>query len=242
MNAVEPSGDACYDGAFRRTSLELARKPPNTEWLLAMLSTMEPGHAIFAKDYVKPRSHQNSEAAGEYDTDMVENVDGWFDGLPVAKSRKGAPIKLAASSNSAAAEAHKLRKLQEKAAAIQAKINQQQHRVRSNSQDQHAQPIRRAAVVGDAVDFGCGASEKAAAAFADEQVFEQADQLPVAGMGPNVIGNVSDDDAASSMAGLSVSMADNTSTNRNREQGRVPKSLVKTRRERKNDTLMAEAG
>ena len=50
--------------------------------------------------------------------------------------------------------------------------------------------------------------------------------------GPNVIGNLSDsEEAASSMAGLSV-----------REQGRVPKSLVKTRRERKNDSLMAEAG
>ena len=84
MNAVEPSGDACYDGAFKRTSLEVARKPPNTEWLLAMLSTMEPGHAIFAKDYVKPRTTQNSEMGAD-DADMVENVDGWFDGLPVAK-------------------------------------------------------------------------------------------------------------------------------------------------------------
>ena len=44
------------------------------------------------------------------------------------------------------------------------------------------------------------------------------------------------------MAGLSVSMADNLSTSRGRENGRVPKSLVKTRRERKNDTLMTEAG
>ena len=44
------------------------------------------------------------------------------------------------------------------------------------------------------------------------------------------------------MAGLSMSMADNGSTGRGREHGRVPKSLVKTRRERKNDTLMTEAG
>ena len=96
MNAVQPSGDACYDGAFKRTAVELARKPPNTEWLLAMLSTMEPGHAIFAKDYVKPRSQLNSEMGAD-DADMVENVDGWFDGLPVAKHRKGAPIKLASA-------------------------------------------------------------------------------------------------------------------------------------------------
>ena len=34
---------------------------------------------------------------GADDADMVENVDGWFDGLPVAKHRKGAPIKLASA-------------------------------------------------------------------------------------------------------------------------------------------------
>ena len=101
--------------------------------------------------------------------------------------------------------------------------------------------MKGVAVVGEAAGM-FGGDEKAAAAFADAQVFEQAEQLPVAGMGPNIIGNESDDEAASSMAGLSVSMADNLSTSRGRENGRVPKSLVKTRRERKNDTLMTEAG
>lgn len=80
----------------------------------------------------------------------------------------------------------------------------------------------------------------------DSAVFEEPpEQLPVTGMnGPNIIGNVSDDDAANSMAGLSMSMADNMSSTKAsvRENGRVPKSLVKTRRERKNDTLMTEAG
>ena len=55
--------------------------------------------------------------------------------------------------------------------------------------------------------------------------------------GGNVIGNLSDmdEDAANSMAGLSMGPP-------NRAQGRVPSSLVKTRRERKQDSLMAEAG
>ena len=69
---------------------------------------------------MKPRISSNSEA-GCVDADMVENVDGWFDGLPIAKHRRGAPIKLAAGT-SAAAEAAKLQKLQAKHAALQAKI------------------------------------------------------------------------------------------------------------------------
>ena len=131
MNNQEPSGDACFDGAFRRTSQELLRKPPNTEWLLAMLSTMDPEHAIFAKDYVCPRSNRNSDYDGD-NADMVENVDGWFDGLPVAKQRRGAPIKLVTGS-SAAAEANKLHRLQAKSAALQEKIQQYEQRVASNS-------------------------------------------------------------------------------------------------------------
>ena len=126
MSANEPSGDACFDGAFRRTAEELVRKHPNTDWLLAMLSTMDPTNALFAKDYVRPRMQRNPEY--DADTDMVENVDGWFDGLPVAKQRKGAPIKLI-QSNSAAAEAHRLQRMQAKSAALQVKIQQHHERM-----------------------------------------------------------------------------------------------------------------
>ena len=86
---------------------------------------MDPMNAIFAKDYVRPRVQRNPES--DADTDMVENVDGWFDGLPVAKQRRGAPIKLV-QNNSAAAEALRLQRLQAKSAALQAKI--QQHHAR----------------------------------------------------------------------------------------------------------------
>ena len=110
MSGTQPSGDPCFDGAFRRTASELLRKPPNTEWLLAMLSTMKPNHAIFAKDYVKPRNNRIAESGTDYDN-MVENIDGWFDGLPVAKQRRGAPVKIV-QGHSAAAEAHKLQQMQ----------------------------------------------------------------------------------------------------------------------------------
>ena len=87
---------------------------------------MDPTNALFAKDYVRPRMQRNPEY--DADTDMVENVDGWFDGLPVAKQRKGAPIKLI-QSNSAAAEAHRLQRMQAKSAALQVKIQQHHERM-----------------------------------------------------------------------------------------------------------------
>ena len=155
MSGQEPSGDACFDGAFRRTSEELARKPPNTEWLLAMLSTMDPENAIFAKDYVRPRQNRASDYDGD-NADMVENVDGWFDGLPVAKQRRGAPIKLV-QANSAAAEANKLHRLQAKSAALQAQIQQQHQRLASSNSDcsaaaaQHSSVLSGVAVVGGEV-------------------------------------------------------------------------------------------
>ena len=79
------------------------------------------------------------------------------------------------------------------------------------------------------------AFENGSAVFADGAVFDQVESLPLAG--GNVIGNLSDvdEDAAQSMAGLSMGPP-------NRSQARVPSSLVKTRRERKQDSLMAEAG
>ena len=229
MAATAPSGDACFDGAFRRTAQELARKPPNTEWLLAMLSTMDPNHGIFAKDWVRPRVNRAAEYDG--DTDMVENIDGWFDGLPVAKQRRGAPIKLV-QGNSAAAEAHRLQRMQEKSAALQMKIQQHHAKMARLSQPQPSFSVASTDVSG--VEVSAFASNmNASVVHADSAVFDEAESLPVAG---NVIGNLSDvdEDAVNSMAGLSMGPP-------NRSHGRVPASLVKTRHERKQISLMVEA-
>ena len=92
MLKSEPSGNASFDAAFKATAHEILGKPPNVEWLLAMVSTMEPTNALFAKDYVKPRIVRNADF--ERDTDMVDNADGWFDGLPLAKRKRGAPLSM----------------------------------------------------------------------------------------------------------------------------------------------------
>ena len=71
---------------MRRTADLVSRKPPNPDWLLAMISTMDPNCEIFRKNYVRPKVPR---PGLEYDfDDMVSNPEGWFDDLPLATGSK----------------------------------------------------------------------------------------------------------------------------------------------------------
>ena len=76
-----------FDSSFKRTAEEIVRKPPNVDWLLAMLSTMDPESVIFRKDYVKPKVLKFTDPDLDQ-AEMVDNVEGFFDGLPVAVRSK----------------------------------------------------------------------------------------------------------------------------------------------------------
>ena len=89
-----------------------------------MLATMDPNRPIFAKDYVKPRGRSDG-SAGE-DTDMVENSDGYFDGLPVAKHHRGAPLKL---TNQVTTDQSKLRRMMLQFETINNRIWKQKQKV-----------------------------------------------------------------------------------------------------------------
>ena len=45
--------------AYDATRERINRIPPSTFWLLQLLSTINPEHYLFAKDYVKPREVSN---------------------------------------------------------------------------------------------------------------------------------------------------------------------------------------
>ena len=51
----ETTNDPLQDASLQRTATEIIKHPPNTFWLLAMLSSMNPQHRFFAKDWVKPK-------------------------------------------------------------------------------------------------------------------------------------------------------------------------------------------
>ena len=53
---------------------------------------MDPDSIIFKKDYVKPKVLKFTDADG-VDAEMIDNVEGFFDGLPVAVRSKKQQIK-----------------------------------------------------------------------------------------------------------------------------------------------------
>ena len=108
-----PAGDnQPFDSSFKRTAEEILKKPPSQDWLLAMLATMDPMAQVFRKDYVKPKVVSRFAQPDDLDADMVENVEGFFDGLPIAgrSSKQSATVRFGGDSE--AMERQKLRKMQ----------------------------------------------------------------------------------------------------------------------------------
>ena len=81
------TGDKKVNASVMRTADLVQRKAPNKQWLLAMLSTMDPRNHIFSKNYVRPKVNRFSDE--QEDSDMVMNPEGWFDDLPMARPSKG---------------------------------------------------------------------------------------------------------------------------------------------------------
>lgn len=58
-------------------------KLPDKKWMIQVLSTLNPSHAIFKKGYRPPLSNQKEET-----TVFVDNKDGLFTGLPMLYRKK----------------------------------------------------------------------------------------------------------------------------------------------------------
>ena len=84
-NHGNPEGDAELEASFQRTATEIRRAPPNTTWMLNVLSTLYPQHRYFQKDFVKPTRVQSStgQAVG-----MINNPGDFFSNLPISSKRK----------------------------------------------------------------------------------------------------------------------------------------------------------
>ena len=78
------SGDPEIEQQFQATATEIRKSPPNTTWMLAMLSTMNSNHRFFAKDWEKPKVR----LSGVPDTSLINNPGNFFTGLPTASKQK----------------------------------------------------------------------------------------------------------------------------------------------------------
>ena len=70
---------------FRRTALKIKAAPPNKDWMLAVLATLDADNVIFTKGYVRPKVDARG---NEVDNDTVENFNDFFTGLPVVMKSK----------------------------------------------------------------------------------------------------------------------------------------------------------
>ena len=71
--------------AFRATAELVKAKPPSPEWLVLMIGSLKPDHAIFDKGYVKPKVFKAGAASA-----IVQNFGGFFNGLPNMERKRGA--------------------------------------------------------------------------------------------------------------------------------------------------------
>ena len=83
MHAYQPEGEP-FDSMFRRCAARIRKNPPDMQYLLALLSTIDNQNEIFAKGYKRPRAFQ----PGAVNDQQIHNNDGFFNDLPLAKQSK----------------------------------------------------------------------------------------------------------------------------------------------------------
>ena len=57
MHAYQPEGEP-FDSMFRRCAARIRKNPPDIQYMLALLSTIDNQNEIFAKGYKRPRAFQ----------------------------------------------------------------------------------------------------------------------------------------------------------------------------------------
>ena len=70
------------DPGKKRTAKYIRRKPPQVQWMLLILSSLDPDHELFNKDYVNPRKPLAAQ-------ELCESHDGFYSGLPVVHGHRG---------------------------------------------------------------------------------------------------------------------------------------------------------
>jgi hypothetical protein len=69
--------------AFRSTAELVRKNPPTITWQILVICTINPSHEIFGKNYQRPRMLKPKGPSGY----MVANTNGFFDDLPIARSK-----------------------------------------------------------------------------------------------------------------------------------------------------------
>ena len=69
---------------WQATAEVVLKNPPSGYWTILLIASIDSNHALFARDYVRPKPVRNGKPAGKY----VSAFNGFFDGLPQAARSK----------------------------------------------------------------------------------------------------------------------------------------------------------
>lgn len=249
------TGDASVNASVKRTADLVHRKPPNRDWLLAMLSTMNPECELFKKNYIRPKVNRFALDDDE-DSEMVSNPEGWFDDLPLARSSKKTSLRFTTNKPS---EQQKLKRLQMQKALLDSKLKDQQDKLGFMAGQQFEQafqqemaqaqePGQAQAQAQEPVDNTvCPAStstEIAANLAANSMpVIAQMNSMMINTGGPNIIGNSEDqqEPPISQLGNTEMEGEDRSSIPASLYPKSKGSSYIKTRKERKQNHFMREA-
>ncbi len=123
--------------AMKRTAKHLRKRPANLDWMLDVLATINKNHEYFHKDYSKPKKlvAEDELVAGDK---LVENADGFFDSLPLAKNAKKKYRLNLNGPSKADKERKKLLRMQKAAEKLQQQLAQQQENIRMAEEQEAA--------------------------------------------------------------------------------------------------------
>ena len=115
--------------AMKRTAKHLRKRPANIDWMIDVLATINENHEYFRKDYYKPKKLV-AEDELVADNQLIENTDGFFDSLPIARNVKKKHRLNLNGPSKADKERKKLYKMQKAAEKLQQQLVQQQENIR----------------------------------------------------------------------------------------------------------------
>ena len=75
-----------HDSGLRKTAKLILKKPPDVQWMLMILATIDSDHRIFDKDYVHMKASRNAE---DDPKEAIDNSDDFFTGIPISRNATG---------------------------------------------------------------------------------------------------------------------------------------------------------
>ena len=118
--------------AFIDTATRIRKTPPNIDFMLKIISTINPNHRLFAKDYKRPRVDARGNELPDSER-QVNDPFGFLSGLPLAKkSKKRSTIKFMDAQTK---QAIKLQKMEQQKRDLEVRIARQASRVPERLQE-----------------------------------------------------------------------------------------------------------